>query len=87
MNMKTSKWFYGIALASLVGFTAAADNVPSSQPAGTTSTLPTLQNNLIIQGTVTTGNNNQGPKPTKPVTVTIPDKTSNNNNGAVNPGT
>ncbi|HTB83838.1 MAG TPA: hypothetical protein VK742_09310 [Candidatus Sulfotelmatobacter sp.] len=85
--MKTSKWFYGIALASFVGFTAAADNVPSSQPAGTTSTLPTLQNNLIIQGTVTTGNNNQGPKPvTKPVTNPNPTP-ANNNNGVANQGT
>lgn len=86
MNMKTSKWFYGIALTSLVCFTAAADNVPASQPTGGT-TMPTVQNNLVIQGTVKTDGDNQGPKPTKPVTVTIPNKSSNNNNGVINQGT
>ena len=85
MNMKTSKWFYGIALASLVGFTAAADNVPASTT--TYSTQSTVQNNLIIQGTVKTDNNNQCTKPvTKP--VTNPNPTTPAYNGAVvNQGT
>ena len=85
MNMKTSKWFYGIALASFVALTAAADNVPASQPTSTT-TLPTVQNNIIIQGTVSTDKSNPCPKPIgKPVTV--PNPAPAINNGVVNQGT
>ena len=44
--MKTSKWFYGIALATAVSFTAAADTTPSNINNGQTSG----QNNMVLKG-------------------------------------
>jgi hypothetical protein len=90
MNMKTSKLFYSLALASLVSLTASADNTPASQPSGNnngSTTAPTLQNNLIIQGS-RSDSDSHGPRPA-PRPITPPDKhptppVNNTGNGNVN---